>query len=205
MQNAEPKDLQTARAGTACSRKRPARLHGDGTKSWKGEKMRSATRAFVVLAVAAISAAALAKSSRAPDFRLPGVNGRPVSLSQYRGKVVLLDFWATWCGPCRSEIPSFVALQKKYRKQGLVVIGLSIDQGGSRVVADFARRNKVNYPVAIADDAVRQAYGGISAIPTTFLINRRGEIAKRYVGAMPRQAFEGDIKPLLSRKGGRRR
>jgi peroxiredoxin len=155
--------------------------------------------AGIVLLVA-ITTATVAAPNTAPDFKLTGIDGKPVSLSRLKGKVVLLDFWATWCPPCREEIPGFVELQKRYGKQGLTVIGLSLDQGGRKEVAEFAKRMKVNYPVALATEDVIRRYGGIRAIPTTFLINRRGEIIKRYVGYQNRQVFETDIRNALKEK-----
>lgn len=156
--------------------------------------------AFAFVLLACLATAALAAPKPAPDFKLKGLDGKPVALSQYRGKVVLLDFWATWCPPCRAEIPGFVDLQKRYGKQGLQVIGLSLDQGDPADVATFVKNNKINYPVAIADQKVSRSYGGIVGIPTTFLIDRHGRIAQKYIGYHDRRAFEKDFKPLLKQK-----
>jgi peroxiredoxin len=155
--------------------------------------------AAIVLLVA-ITTATPAAPLKAPDFNLTGIDGKSVTLSRLKGNVVLLDFWATWCPPCREEIPGFVELHKRYGKQGLVVIGLSLDQGSRNEVAEFAKRMKINYPVALATEEVVRSYGGVHAIPTTFLISRRGEIVKRYVGYQKREVFETDINTALKEK-----
>jgi len=150
-----------------------------------------------VVLLVAISTGALGALQKAPDFKLTGIDGKPVTLSASKGKVVLLDFWATWCPPCEAEIPGFVELQRRYGEQGLVVIGLSLDQGGRSKVVEFAKRMKINYPVALATKDVVRKYGGVQAIPTTFLINRRGEIVKQYVGYQKQQVFENDIQAVF--------
>lgn len=133
----------------------------------------------------------------APDFTLTDLNGRQLSLSDYKGKVVLLDFWATWCGPCRIEIPGFVQLQDRYRAQGFAVIGLSLDDGPDPV-REFYREFKMNYPVAMGDEKVSELFGGIFGLPTTFLIGRDGRIYSKHVGATDVSVFEEEIKELLS-------
>jgi peroxiredoxin len=116
--------------------------------------------AAIVLLVA-VSIGSPAALPKAPDFNLTGIDGKPVTLSRFKGKVVLLDFWATWCPRYREEIPGLVELQKRYGKQGFVVIGLSLDQGNRNEVAEFARRMKINYPVALATEGVVRKYGGV--------------------------------------------
>ena len=132
----------------------------------------------------------------APAFRLTPVAGGAGDLKAYAGKVRIIDFWATWCPPCRKEIPGFVALQAKYKKQGLAVIGVSVDDGPEPVKA-FMQANGVNYPVLMADGAVQQAYGGIRGIPTTFIVGRKGYIYKKYVGGYDASVFEADVLSLL--------
>src|ERR1019366_2449465 len=107
------------------------------------------------------------------------LDGKPLSLSDYRGKVVLLDFWAAWCVPCRAEIPHFVEFQNKYREQGLQVVGSSMDDGANPV-RQFYQQFKMNYPVALGTDKVAEAYGGVLGLPVTFLIGRDGRIAAKY-------------------------
>ncbi len=134
----------------------------------------------------------------APAWELPSIDGKTVHLSDFKGKVVILDFWATWCPPCRAEIPDFIALQKQYGDKGLAIIGASVDQGGVATVKAFAKKNNVNYTVVMADEEVAKAYGDIQAIPTTFVIDRQGRIVKQHVGLTSKEEFEKEIKPLLS-------
>jgi thiol-disulfide isomerase/thioredoxin len=134
-------------------------------------------------------------SSPAPAWKLKDLDGKLVKSSDFLGKVVILDFWATWCAPCKVEIPGFIALQKQYGEQGLVVIGVSLDNEPAvvrRFMADFG----MNYRVVLGDLMLLQAFGG-TAIPTTVIIDRAGDIAARHVGFTPRQTFENEIKPLL--------
>jgi len=137
----------------------------------------------------------------APSFTLTELNGQKLDLADYRGKVVLLDFWATWCGPCRIEIPGFVQLQNKYRDQGFSVIGISMDYDGPEPVKEFYQEFKMNYPVALTDHKVDQLYGGVLGLPTTFVIGRDGRIYAKHPGAEPVSVFEDEIKALLAAKG----
>jgi cytochrome c biogenesis protein CcmG, thiol:disulfide interchange protein DsbE len=137
--------------------------------------------------------------SLAPDFSLTDLDGKPLDLSTYRGKVVLLDFWATWCTPCRAEIPHFIEFQNNYRDQGLQVIGVSMDDD-LKPVGPFYKEYKMNYPVALGNDKLAQAYGGILGLPVTFLIGRDGHIQAKYVGAVEISSIEQGIKSLLQAK-----
>jgi peroxiredoxin len=133
----------------------------------------------------------------APDFNLKNLAGGMVKLSDYRGKVVILDFWATWCPPCIKEIPDFVELQKEYGDKGLIILGISLDQNPKQALPAFIKKYKVNYPILLTDGKVDKAFGGVTGIPTTFVIDQKGEIYKQYVGFRPKQVFETDIKALL--------
>jgi len=137
--------------------------------------------------------------SAAPGFSLHDLDGRPLELSTYRGKVVLLDFWATWCVPCKDEIPHFVKFQDAYRDQGLQVIGVSMDDS-PKPVQQFYRDFKMNYPVAMGSTALADSYGGILGLPVTFLIGRDGRIAAKYVGATDMSAFESKLQSVLQAK-----
>lgn len=119
-------------------------------------------------------------------------------MSGLKGKVVLLDFWATWCPPCRAEIPHFKELYADYRGQGFEAVGLALDEGGADVVRPFVKENGVSYPIAMGTPKVAEAYGGIRGIPTTFLIDRQGRIAEKYVGYRDKAVFERDIRRLLA-------
>jgi thiol-disulfide isomerase/thioredoxin len=133
----------------------------------------------------------------APAWQLKDVNGTVVSFDQFKGKVVVLDFWATWCAPCRSEIPGYVALQEKYAGAGLVMVGVSLDREGPEVVKKFMTDQKINYPIVLGDEKIVDAFGGVEAIPTTFIIDRHGTVRYRKVGAMPAEAFEAVVAPFL--------
>ena len=133
----------------------------------------------------------------APTFSLTDITGQPLRLSDYHGKVVVLDFWATWCGPCRIEIPGFIELQKRYGTQGFAIIGISMDDSPEPVV-DFYKELQMNYPVAVGNGRLGELYGGIPGLPTTFLIGRDGRIYAKHVGATDPALFEGEIKELLS-------
>jgi peroxiredoxin len=133
----------------------------------------------------------------APDFSLKDADGKVVHLSDYRGKVVILDFWATWCGPCKVEIPWFIEFQRQHQ-EGLAVLGVSMDDEGWEVVKPFVAKAKMNYRVLIGNDQTSQLYGGIDALPTTFLIDRAGRIAAVHVGLVNRKDFENGIEQLLA-------
>ncbi|MBD3272105.1 MAG: redoxin domain-containing protein, partial [Elusimicrobia bacterium] len=133
----------------------------------------------------------------APDFSLPDLSGKMVNLSNYRGKIVILNFWATWCPPCKAEIPDFIELYNEYKSNGLAIIGISLDPDRIKAVERFMEEYKINYPVVIGNMKVTALYGGISAIPTTFVLTRNGGIYKKYVGYRNRSVFEKDIKALL--------
>ena len=139
-----------------------------------------------------------AVGSAAPAFALPDLEGKTVTNTDLQGKVVLLNFWATWCPPCKAEVPDFVRLQSKYREQGLVIVGLSLDAGGAHDVRPFAEEYDVNYTMLIASPETADAYGGIQAVPTTFVLDRKGTIVKRFLGQVPPEVFEEAIRPLLA-------
>ncbi|MDD5200400.1 MAG: TlpA disulfide reductase family protein [Terrimicrobiaceae bacterium] len=151
--------------------------------------------AFIPSAQAAEPAGAA--SQKAPEWELKDVDGKTVKSSDFAGKVVILDFWATWCPPCKLEIPGFAELQKKYGKQGLVVVGVSLDEGGPEGVRSFMKQFAMNYPVLMGNAKIAQDFGGMEAIPTTFIIDRKGNIAGGHVGFTPKETFAKEITPLL--------
>lgn len=138
----------------------------------------------------------LEPGSRAPGFSLTDITGRRLDLASYRGKVVLLDFWATWCGPCRQEIPRFVQMQEEYGPRGLQIVGISLDDS-AEPVRRFYRELKMNYPVALGDAALAEKYGGVLGLPTAFLIGRDGRIRASHVGETDVTLIEKEIVELL--------
>jgi peroxiredoxin len=145
----------------------------------------------------AATASTLQKLGAAPAWRLPRLDGTTLDSNELKGKVVVVDFWATWCGPCIREIPGYVEIQKKYADRGLVIVGISMDQRGQAVVQRFIEQHGINYPIVMGDEAVTEAFGGVQAIPTTFLIDRDGQIRHRKVGAMEREEYEPIVASLL--------
>ncbi|MBZ5727214.1 MAG: TlpA family protein disulfide reductase [Acidobacteriia bacterium] len=133
----------------------------------------------------------------APGFTLKDAEGKTVQLADYRGKVLLLDFWATWCGPCKIEIPWFVEMQRKHKDKGFEVLGVSMDDDGWDVVKPFLTKLGVNYRVVMGNDETAQLYGGVDALPTTFLIDRSGRIAAVHVGLTSRREIEDGVGQLL--------
>jgi len=142
------------------------------------------------------------KSSPAPDFTLESLDGKSVRLSDLRGKAVLLNFWATWCGPCKIETPWLVELQNQYGAQGLQVIGVAMDDSGKDDIAKFAKDMGVNYPVLLGKEAVGDAYGGVPALPESFFIGRDGKIVDKIIGLKGRSEIEDSIKKALETPAG---
>jgi peroxiredoxin len=138
-----------------------------------------------------------AKGQLAPDFELKDLAGKNVRLSDYRGKVVLLNFWATWCPPCKEEMPWFVDLQQRYGAQGLQVIGVAMDDSGQKTIESFAKKLGVNYPVLLGKESVAQAYGDVQFLPDTFYIGRDGKIVSQVQGLVNRKEIEEKVKKAL--------
>ena len=143
------------------------------------------------------SAPRITQSTVAPDFSLESLDGPTMRLSDLRGKAVLLNFWATWCGPCKIEMPWFVDLQKKYGSQGLQIVGVAMDDASKDDIAKFAKDMGVNYPILIGKEAVGDQYGGVPALPETFLIGRDGKIVDKIIGLRGKSEIEDSIKKAL--------
>ena len=141
--------------------------------------------------------------TKAADFTLKDTKGKTVKLSDYSGKVVILDFWATWCPPCVKEIPHFVELEKEFGGKGLKVIGVSVDQGGLPAIEKFMKKTPINYPIVLGDQKVHQSYQSYlpvserGGIPFTFIIDRQGNIRKHFVGYRPKGVFIKEIESYL--------
>jgi len=134
---------------------------------------------------------------KAPDFDLRTLDGSKVKLSDFRGKAVLLNFWATWCPPCKVEMPWFVDLQNKYGKDGLVVLGVAMDDSEASKIAAFAHEMGVNYPVLLGNDQVSDDYGNVQYLPTTFYIDRNGMVVDKMAGLLSRQEIEQQVQKAL--------
>lgn len=136
--------------------------------------------------------------SAAPDFDLPTLDGTNLKLSDLRGKAVLLNFWATYCGPCKIEMPWFVELQKEYGPQGFQIVGVAMDDASKEEIAKFAKELGINYPILLGKDSVADSYGGVSVLPTTFFVDRSGKLIAREFGLQSRSVFVDNIKKAMS-------
>jgi peroxiredoxin len=133
-----------------------------------------------------------------PEFSLKDGNGQTVHIADYKGKVVLLDFWATWCGPCKVEIPWFIDFEREFKDQGFAVLGVSMDEDGWTVIKPYVKDRQMNYRILLGDDKVSTSYGGLDALPTTLLISREGKIASVHEGvSMGKEEFKNAIAQLL--------
>ncbi len=159
----------------------------------------------VACVLACLSAAPLAlpagaaPADTAAPFSLRGLDGKAIRLSDYKGQPVVLDFWATWCGPCRAAMPHLAQLQEHYGAKGLVVIGVSVDDGSPHSVRRYAERLGVHFRLAMADEGVLDDYGPIRSIPTTIFINRKGEIVRRVVGYVDAETMDGFAQEIVGR------
>ena len=137
----------------------------------------------------------------APDFELASLDGGNVKLSSLRGKAVLLNFWATYCGPCKVEMPWFVELQKEYGPQGFQIVGVAMDDASTDDITKFAKELGVNYPILLGKEAVGLSYGGVNVLPTTFFLDRNGKVIAREFGLQSRSVFVDHIKEALRASG----
>jgi len=146
-------------------------------------------------------AAGLQRGQTAPPLQVTSTSGQRITNANYGGYVLLVQFFATWCSPCRESIPAIIRINKKYGKQRFQVLGLSIDEKGDRVVKAFVTQQKITYPVALADDALQEAYG-VRSVPTLFLINRKGQVIEKFMGMSEEteQAIESAIRTALAEK-----
>src|SRR5258706_209903 len=132
----------------------------------------------------------------APEFKLDSIDGKPLTLASAHGKVVLLNFWATWCGPCRAEIPDLIDLQKKYKDQ-FAIVALATDDDDPVLVKKFSQKAGINYRVGMSSDELRAAYGGIPALPTSFIIDPQGRVVQKHIGLNDPSIYELEVRALL--------
>jgi thiol-disulfide isomerase/thioredoxin len=152
---------------------------------------------LAAIVVAACVSPALAGGKPAPNFALKTAAGQTVELKQLAGKVVVVNFWATWCGPCRMEIPGMLEVYKKYKGKGLEIVGVSLDQKGWSVVTPYVEKTKIDYPIVLGTEKVVGDYGNFQAIPTTFVVDKKGNIVGEHTGSMSKEAFEKMVAPFL--------
>ncbi|MFT3783178.1 MAG: TlpA disulfide reductase family protein [Nibricoccus sp.] len=136
----------------------------------------------------------------APSWKLQTIDGKELASTELAGKVQVINFWATWCPPCKAEIPGFITVQEKLGREGLVIVGISLDQDGADVVKRFAENNKMNYPVVMSDGKIDTAFGQFEGIPTTFIVDRKGVIRAMDTGYMSADQLEKTLRPLLDEK-----
>ena len=153
---------------------------------------------FIVKNTVSATVKTVKDGQTAPDFRLQDATGANIRLSAYKGKVVVVDFWATWCHGCKTEIPWFMEFQNKYKDRGLAVIGVSMDEDGWNLVRPFVQEKKMNYPVVIGNDALAKQYG-VESMPMTLLVDRKGRLAASYIGLVDKDIFEKELIRLLGR------
>ena len=162
-----------------------------------GALLLSALMAFAVSAQEADRVIRFVRNpDAAPEFKLDSIDGKPLTLASAHGKVVLLNFWATWCGPCRAEIPDLIALQQKYKDQ-LQIIGLTVDDDDVSFIKQVVAKTRINYPVAMTTPEVRVQYGGVAALPTSFVLDTQGRIVQKHEGLRDPALYETEIRALL--------
>lgn len=161
--------------------------------------MKKFLNAFVTMLIVFSAATVLAQESTAPQFALKDINGHTVRLRAYRGKVVMINFWATWCPPCRAEMPDLVRLQREHAEQGLQIIGITYPPETKNRVRRFARSLKVNYPIILGTRQIKARFSSEETLPLTVVIDRDGKVNNIISGILLREEFDEKIKPLLMR------
>jgi peroxiredoxin len=159
--------------------------------------MKTVARILSIVVLAFVVAGLATAGDPAPNFKLQTMDGNTVELKSLAGKAVVVNFWATWCGPCRQEIPGMVKVYDKYKAKGLEIVGISVDRGGWKDLKPFLAKNPISYPIVLGGEAEMKAYGGIEGIPTSFFIDRKGNIVSKTVGSLPEDEFEKAVKGIL--------
>jgi len=168
------------------------------------QNLKIVTLLVALLAVAALAGCSTPASPAAdvPQFSFSSLEGKTVAMKDLSHKVVIVDFWATWCGPCREEIPHLNELYSELKGKGLEIVGISMDTDGTDGVKDFAREFRIQYPIVMGDEKVAESFGGILGLPTTFIIDRKGKVAKKYIGLPPAQDMSRIVKGLVEGSSG---
>jgi peroxiredoxin len=148
-------------------------------------------------AVAKTPPAGAAVGQTAPDFELTDSTGKTAKLSEYRGKVVVLNFWATWCGPCKVEMPWFMDFERKYKDKGFAVLGVAMDEDGWQSVRPYLRDNKIDFRVLMFTEKVAELYGGVEDLPQTLVLDQKGKVIAKHVGLVSKSTYENEIQRLL--------
>ena len=159
--------------------------------------MKAVQHAMIVLLLGVLLVLSARAADPAPNFTLQSQDGKTVELKKLAGKAVVVNFWATWCGPCRAEIPGMVKVYEKYKGKGLEIVGISLDRGGWDDVKPYLANNKISYPIVVGGQELTDAYGGVRSIPTSFFVDRKGNIVSKHVGALSEEAFEKAVKEIL--------
>lgn len=145
-----------------------------------------------------LAATSVFAATRMPSFLLPDVvSGEIINSDSFEGKTLFVTFFATWCPPCVQEIPTLIKMHESFQERGFSVVGLSVDQGGAKVVKKLVKSKSINYPVMLADSETMQKFGGVYGIPVSFLINKKGHVVKKYTGYIPQSILEKDLKKIL--------
>jgi len=153
---------------------------------------------ILMLVITAIFTTSALAQRKAPDVVFKTADGKIYDLSKLTGKVVVVNFWATWCGPCRKEIPDFIEFYKNYKDKGVEIIGVSLDREGWEKVTPFLKQNPINYPIVLGNGEIAGKFSNFNAIPTTFIIDKSGKIVDEHTGVMTKSQLEAKLKPLLS-------
>jgi thiol-disulfide isomerase/thioredoxin len=160
------------------------------------QKLPSTAASDATLALRAVPAL---RGKPVPAFELPDLGGAKVHSSDFKDKVMLVNFWATWCAPCIVEIPWFIEYQKKYGPKGLQVIGISLDETGAKDVVPFVKKHNMTYPILLGDDKIAEQFGGILGLPTTFIVDKNGKFYSMHRGLVSRESVEEELVALLGK------
>lgn len=151
-----------------------------------------------IVCILLLAATTVFAATKMPSFDLSEVvSGKRISSNSFEGKALLITFFATWCPPCVQEIPTLITLQNAYKNKGFSVVGLSVEQGNVKAVKKIIKKKSINYPVMMADSKTMQKFGGVYGIPVSFLVNKKGNVVKKYTGYIPRSILEKDLKKVL--------